>query len=363
MLLIVLSAALAGCSGDNEVRVSPTRIADDPREKTSDNKPEEPAEEDASLLAPSVLRSRLGVSEQQVRFERVGGRIETASFQNSRLTSLGPLRGIALRQLDMRSEAIDDLSPLASKRLEVLILKDTQVSDLSPFAGSPVEALGIDNSPVTDVTPVVSKHLKQAEFVNAPIADLSPLAGAPLEYLWIEKTAVSDISFLKPLALPKIYLKDSPVEDITPLAGKSFEELDLSGTKIADLEPLRTTRLGILWLRGTSVEDLNPLVGTEIQSLDIQETPVTNLAPLASISTLRRLNIAGSAATDVTPIVGLPLTRLVLTPHLIEQGLDRVRGMTTLQELDVIFEPERHRTLTPDQFWSLYDDGKLTPQE
>jgi len=107
------------------------------------------------------------------------------------------------------------------------------------------------------------------------------------------------------------------------------------------------------------VTDLSPLLGTELQSLDVQETPVVDLSPLAGLSSLQRLNIAGSKVTDVTPIVGLPLTRLILTPHLITTGLDQVRQMTSLQELDVMFEPERHRTLTPEQFWALYDAGEF----
>jgi hypothetical protein len=74
---------------------------------------------------------------------------------------------------------------------------------------------------------------------------------------------------------------------------------------------------------------------------------------------LQRLNIAGSKVTDVSPIAGLPLTRLILTPQNISAGLDKVRQMTTLRELDLQYEPDTQRTMSPDEFWARYDAGEF----
>ena len=75
------------------------------------------------------------------------------------------------------------------------------------------------------------------------------------------------------------------------------------------------------------------------------------------MTSLQRLNIAGTAVTDLTPLAGLPLTRLILTPSRITTGLEVVRRMQTLTELDVTFrEPSR---LSPADFWRRYDAGTL----
>lgn len=318
---------------------------------------------DASSLAPSELRKRLGLSDQQAQFERVGGRIAGISLVDSGLTTLDGLRGIVPRFLEIRNARVSDLTPLASRKLERLILIDTDIADLAPFAGSPLETLGLDRCPIRDLRPVTSGALKQVELLNLPLEDLSPLSAAHLEYLWIERTQVRDLSPLKDSRLAKLHIKDSPVADLSPLSGRAFEELDLSGTAVVDLEPVSSMRLGILWLRGTKVVDLSPLATTELVSLDVQGTPVSNLQPLAALSTLQRLNIADTQVTDLTPLATMTLTRLIFTPGRIAKGLDVVRGMPSLQELDVQFEPDSRQAYSPSEFWRRYDAGEFKADE
>ncbi len=318
-----------------------------------------PAETDPARILPSELRQRLGISEEHSRFERVGGRIEFAYFERSGVQDLKPMQGIRLRGLEMASERVADLSPLASNRLERLFLVETDVSDLSPFRGSPIELLVLERSPIQDISPVISPALQQAQLVELPLEDLAPLAIARPSYLWIEKTQVRDLSPLADLAPPRLGIKDSPVADLSPLRGKTFDELNLSGTAVQDLEPVRTMRLGILWLRGTPVTDLSPLAAAQLTSLDVQDTPVADLRPLAAATTLQRLNIAGTQVTDLSPILGLPLTRLIFTPSRITVGMDQLRQMTTLRELDVQFEPDQRAAWTPREFWTRYDAGEF----
>ena len=61
--------------------------------------------------------------------------------------------------------------------------------------------------------------------------------------------------------------------------------------------------------------------------------------------------------TDLRPLAGLRLTRLIVTPKNITHGWDAVRNMSTLQELDVeLREPQRW---TPDEFWKRFDAGEF----
>jgi Leucine-rich repeat (LRR) protein len=228
--------------------------------------------------------------------------------------------------LDARASKVTDLSPLHGMPLRELILLDTPVSDITPLAGLPLVILDLSRTPVSD---------------------LAPLKGAPLAELYLEGAKVSDIAPLAGMPLDKLWLKDCPVADISPLSGMEFAELSLMNTQVTSIEVCRTMpSIGILWLRGTQVTDLSPLRDVEIPSLDVQATPVSDVSPLAGKFSLKRLNIAESAVTDLRPLAGLSLTRLIFTPSKIEQGLEIVRGMTSLQALDVQFE-DANAVLSP----------------
>ena len=56
------------------------------------------------------------------------------------------------------------------------------------------------------------------------------------------------------------------------------------------------------------------------------------------------------------PLASLSLTRLIFTPAKIEQGIDVVRGMQSLEAIDVQFE-DATKVLRPAQFWAKYDAG------
>ena len=193
---------------------------------------------------------------------------------------------------------------------------------------------------------------------RTPVTDLSALAGLPLKELYLEATSVSDISPLEGMPLEKLYLSYTKVTDLAPLKGMQFEELNIVGTPLTDITPLKDVEFRTLWVPETKVVDLSPLAGKSFISLDLRDTPVIDLAPLSGNDTLRRLHIAGTNVTDVTPLADLQLERLVLTPSRIEKGLDAIRDMTSLKALDISFDGVAP-VKTPDEFWSLYDAGEL----
>ena len=71
--------------------------------------------------------------------------------------------------------------------------------------------------------------------------------------------------------------------------------------------------------------------------------------------TLQRLHIGETPVSDLTPLKGLMLTRLIFTPSKITKGLDVARNMKTLTEIGATLETK----MAPAQFWALYDQGKL----
>ncbi len=333
VLSVAVLLNLLGCGGEPKTQ-SP---ADSKNTRSSLDRvaPVESGPEDIE----SELREKLGAN-AKAEFKQKDGRITAASLSDSGVKDLAPLKGLKLEILQITGLPIADLSALEGMPLEYLNAAITNVKDLSPLKGMPLKILDL-------------RHTR--------VEDLSPLQGmTSLEQLFLEETRVKDLRPLKGLELQKLYLSKSPVRDLSPLAGMNLQELNLVGTEVASIEGLKNTGLGTLWLVKTQVKSLEPLRGKTMVSLDVSDTPVSDLSPLKDVPALQRLNIIDTKVKDLTPLAGLSLTRLLFTPQNITQGIDVVRNMTSLRELDTVFrDPKR---MTPAEFWQQYDQGAFKPK-
>ncbi len=288
-----------GCGGDGESPPeldAPKPVA--PAERPSSTKPKKSTNASRSISVDE-LRKELGANEKAEFAER-DGQILAANLYDSGVTDLAPLKGLPLRELDLRGLDVSDLSPLAGMPLEALFIEDTQVSDLSPLAGMP---------------------------------------------------------------LTKLYASRAPVKDLSALEGMSLRELNLVGTPLDSLSSLKDTSIGTLWLVDTKIKDLSPLANRSITSLDIQSTPVDDLSPLATMSSLQRLNIIDTAVTDLSPLARLSLQRILLTPNTIKTGWAVLRDMPSLQVIDTealhVIQAQNRRPLSVTEFWESHP--KLLP--
>ena len=93
-------------------------------------------------------------------------------------------------------------------------------------------------------------------------------------------------------------------------------------------------------------------------SLDLQGSDVTDLDIVSRLPGLKRLNISGTPITNLRPLEGMQLERLIFTPSRITEGLEFVRNMPTLRELDIEFEG-RAPVRSPSTFWAAYDAGEF----
>lgn len=241
-------------------------------------------------VTPSELRARLRANEM-ARFRMSGNKIVRAELFQSGISSIAELRGLPLEFIDLGMTDVSDLSPLAGMPLKEIVLENTPVSDISILKEMPLEVVKLQSTKVTDLTPIYGLKLRQLNLMSLPIKDLQPFSGMPLETLWIPQTQVQDL---------------------------------------------------------TPIREMKTLV-----SLDIQGTPVTSLEPIQSLSGLRRLNIADSAVEDLTPLKDLNLERLTLTPQKIRKGMEVIRGMTSLVEI----QPSLETPMTAADFWKRYDLG------
>ena len=213
------------------------------------------------------------------------------------------------------------------------------LKDLTPLAGNPIYILDLRE--------------------NDLLQDLGPLRGLPLHELYLEETAVQDLAPLAGLPLQSLYLSQTPVADLSPLARCPLAYLNLVGTQVTDLSPLTGLKLDSLWLNETPVRDITPLASVPLVSLSLHKTSVDDLASLSRMPSLQRLHVGETAVSDLRPLKNLRLQRLIFSPGRITEGLDVIRGMESLRELDV--ELGSGPRLTPAEFWARYDAGGFPP--
>ncbi|HTN04855.1 MAG TPA: leucine-rich repeat domain-containing protein [Planctomycetaceae bacterium] len=213
------------------------------------------------------------------------------------------------------------------------------------------------NAHVRDISALQGYPLFYLGLRENPVEDLSPLKGMELRELYLEQTQVKDLSPLTGMPLQTVYLSQTPVSDLTPLADCPIAYLNLLGTPVTDLTPLKKMPLDTLWLNETQVENLGPLETTPLVSLTLHKTPVRDISVLGRMPTLQRLHIGETEVTDLRPLKNLRLQRLIFTPAKITEGLEQIRAMESLRELDV--ELSEGPRLTPAEFWAKYDAGEF----
>ena len=224
--------------------------------------------------------------------------------------------------------------------------------DREPTVDELLRQLGVSNQGAAQR---VGGKIRIVDLMNTKAKDLAPLAGLSLTELYLEETLVKDLSPLAGMPLKKLHINKTSVTDLTPLAGMTLQELNLNGSEVESLAGLEGVKIDTLWLPHTKVADLTPITESELQSLDLEDTLVGSLEPLKEMKTLRRLHIASTAVTDLTPLADLKLDRLLLTPSKITAGMDVIRNMPSIKELGSSIEAK----MPAAQFWTLYDAGQF----
>jgi hypothetical protein len=119
---------------------------------------------------------------------------------------------------------------------------------------------------------------------------------------------------------------------------KKLVALSLIGTQVsgAGLIHLKDCdALAKLWLAGTKVGDsgLDHLKGMPLKLLWIHNTDVT----------------------DLTPLQGMPLEEILLTPKNITRGLDILRDMKSLKTIGIAW----NQAWPAAEFWERYGNGEF----
>ncbi len=221
--------------------------------------------------------------------------------------------------------------------------------------GNDIVEASFFQSGIRDIAALKGLPLRGLDLGMTRVSDISVIQGMPLETLDLENTQVSDLTVLKGMKLSMLKLQNTKVTDFSVLQGMPLEQLNLLNVPFSNehLPLLADAPLEILWLAGTQVTDLTGLPTRKLKSLDVENTKVSALDVLSTATSLERLNIAKTEVTDLTPLKGLRLQRIVLTPERIVSGMDVLRQMKSLALIQTTIEEEQ----SAEDFWKRYDVG------
>jgi hypothetical protein len=117
--------------------------------------------------------------------------------------------------------------------------------------------------------------------------------------------------------------------------------------------------LGHLFLSGTKVSDVGLAHFKDCKSLthlylDHTQVGDAGLAHFKGMP-LKSLWIDDTGITDLTPLQGMPLEVIRLTPKNITRGLDNLRDMKSLKTIAI----DRNHSWPAAEFWELYGKGEF----
>jgi serine/threonine protein kinase len=237
-----------------------------------------------------------------------------------------------------------------------VFLNDLPITSLEPLAGLPIENLNIDGTKIASLEALRGMPLRRLEMRSVPAADLSPLAGLPLEELGADGTRVTDLRPLHGLPLTILSIGLTPVTDLSPLAGLKLRGVGIRGDHIQNLAPLHDMPLQQLDLDGCDVISLTPLQGVPLLQLTMQNTRVNDLAPLRG-APIRFLDIHScSLALDLGALLDLPdLEKVAL--HEKNPTLEKLRRHPKLRFIQMWRSnaPRPTQFQPIEEFWKAWD--------
>jgi serine/threonine protein kinase len=157
------------------------------------------------------------------------------------------IKGNLVIGLELHNEHILDLRPLrALTRLQALDCSGTQnkpgtLSSLSPLKGMKLTNLNCNFTRVSDLSPLQGMPLQWLNCVSTNVTDLTPLRDMPLTGLNITgNTQLKDLSPLRGMSLNALYCQGTRVTDLSPLRGMPLTNLICPPSALRDLETIRT---------------------------------------------------------------------------------------------------------------------------
>jgi formylglycine-generating enzyme required for sulfatase activity len=219
-------------------------------------------------------------------------------------------------------------------------------------------------------TKIEDSVVTQFQIVSHKVADIAPIrVWSALRVLDLYQTKVGDagLAQLKDCKeLTGLWLRGSTNVSDAGLAHlkdcKNLTDLHLEGTLVGDegLAHLRDCKgLRLLDLGSTRVsnaglihlKDCKALTQLRLGHTRVSDAGLANFQGMPLIA----LWIDHTRITDLTPLQGMPLEDIRLTPKNITRGLDILRAMKSLQTVGIEF----NQSWPAAEFWERYDKGEF----
>ncbi|MEM7383801.1 MAG: leucine-rich repeat domain-containing protein [Verrucomicrobiota bacterium] len=251
-----------------------------------------------------------------------------------------------VEELSLTENAIPDLENVGRlfPELRRLNLRRNAIADLSPLAGlNHLTYLALDGNRVTDLTPIASLPALEALYLgHNPVVDLEPLRGHP--------------------SLGSIRLWNSAVSSLEPLFGiatlrsvsttGTFLDLTEGGSEMAVVDALRDRGVSVAIDNQRAIVDVpfvDPALNMAVrEALDVGPTVIITSRDLATLSVLRvdgatsleglehainlhHLHIQTDGSIDTTPLTPLTNLTTIRIEHRGTIETDFARRMTFLR--------------------------------
>jgi Leucine-rich repeat (LRR) protein len=288
-----------------------------------------------------------GYDSSQAEHHIAHGRITRLRLASPALKDVSPLRALTdLRELELPSTGVSDLSPLRNSKLTLLVLDGSKIADLRPLRDmKELAILSLASTPVRDLSPLEGLDLARLTVTACPSADLSGLRRVKLRELHCDFDPKRDTETLK--SMPSLeQINGVPVEEFwrksrptEPVAVPVPAPMDALGVALARLKELNPDWEG----RETHAMENGTVVELVIVALGI-----TDIAPLAPLKSLRKLDVSGywsrsenreyrSRLSDLSPLRGLKLKEF-MAHHTEVRDLGPLEGMP-LEYLELTSTP------------------------
>lgn len=323
-----------------------------------------------SLLGSDALSERIELLKQAKRDDAAAAELITIGDKEFEPDT----SALNLSKMSLRDE---DLEPLKDfERIEGLDLSDNDLNSLDYLPElDALTSLNLSGNNISDISRLRRyTSLKVLYLDDNPIEDLSPLyvltGLGTLSITGIELTESKLAELEEALPNCRIHSDDAVAEEIT-LGGKTFmsdvEELDLGGLGISDISELaKCEKLKKLDLRDNSISSLAALKDLEdLEWLCVWNNSISDLSPLTNMTKLTYLDADSNRISDLTPLRGLRLTELYVNDNAIT-NFNALQAMTSLQRLGLKGTGASDDTLallgTLKSLWelSLENNSKLT---
>lgn len=216
-----------------------------------------------------------------------------------------------MTSLEIESEAVTNLAPLAKLRKLTSLELDVNAADFSPLAGltaltsidAQSKAMGPDLAWMSGMNKLESISL----YSEKPLS-LKGLPSLPeLTVMSIHGAVINDLSPLVEAmpALITLDLTGTALSDLTPLARlENLKDLSLYGAKLKDFSPLAACpKLESLTYYGTEDADYATLGKlTQIVKLNGGLTKLDNISWVANLPNLREFDVFAEYVTDYSPL-------------------------------------------------------------